>query len=395
MHKYLSNLALTLVFIFLVSLIFIQGQKETKKERTDLQDIHVNISEDNGAYDLKGDVTDFSIVKLETTKACLLDRIKKICYKNDQYYILDNKGEAIYIFSKEGHFLSKLYNRGYAPNQYVRINSFVVTDDGSIWINDEISGRLIGYNKQFEPVFYHEERIFSSDMILIDNMIYHGTNWRFSLDGNYQLVSINLQTKEKGHYIPCEQMNPEMGLVGKMRQFASMGDSSALFMYSYDNKLYEIKGNEVKPKYRYIFSDRYEDIPLTHQELMNNPEEKIRGIQAISQTEKSVLIHYADGTKFVLAIYNKKDGSCKVFPTLMTHSELGNLFISVPTITPDQHIIEVYYPSTILEYPEYFCDFNKIKDAEYRKTVEKIVSSVGSEDNPVIVKLKIKNDSSF
>ena len=91
-------------------------------------------------------VAESEIVELELTDQSILKRISSVFYHDDRYIIADKGTKAIYIFSREGKFLSKINRRGRAANEYLNM-SRVMFDAENEWIiiSDMTEQKLLYY----------------------------------------------------------------------------------------------------------------------------------------------------------------------------------------------------------------------------------------------------------
>lgn len=67
-------------------------------------------------------ITDsITCIPLETNNECLLSNIYKIEVYDNTFYIIDDKGEAIFIFDSNGKFRSKISHQGRGAEEYFKI----------------------------------------------------------------------------------------------------------------------------------------------------------------------------------------------------------------------------------------------------------------------------------
>lgn len=92
------------------------------------------------------EIKDIEYIPLETTEHCLLGDISKVLYKDDRYYILDkNQNRGIYIFNKDGNFLSSINKQGEGPGEYIEITDMDVDDENNVYIADNAKMDIIKY----------------------------------------------------------------------------------------------------------------------------------------------------------------------------------------------------------------------------------------------------------
>lgn len=69
-------------------------------------------------------------IPLETDSTCLIGYVDKIIRTKDRYFILDKRtSKSVFVFSREGKFLFKIYQEGKGPGEYRRIEDLVVNEE--------------------------------------------------------------------------------------------------------------------------------------------------------------------------------------------------------------------------------------------------------------------------
>lgn len=89
--------------------------------------------------------SDYSFVALESSEKALLGNIGQLEIYGDRIYILDNKTNAFFVFSKDGKFMRKLESRGNGPGEFISLHSFWIDKRGYAFILDRQSNRLLKY----------------------------------------------------------------------------------------------------------------------------------------------------------------------------------------------------------------------------------------------------------
>lgn len=86
-------------------------------------------------------------VCLETTDDSMIGDVGKLVIRNGKFYILCKKQSAVFVFDKDGKFLSRAGRVGRGPGEYSDISDFDITPDGDIHINDPLQGKIYVYDK--------------------------------------------------------------------------------------------------------------------------------------------------------------------------------------------------------------------------------------------------------
>lgn len=94
------------------------------------------------------EIKDLEYIPLETTDACLLGDIHKVIYKNDKFYILDRKrNRGVYIFDKDGRYLSSIQKQGEGPGEYIELMDMDVDEGENIYMADNAKMEIVKYRK--------------------------------------------------------------------------------------------------------------------------------------------------------------------------------------------------------------------------------------------------------
>lgn len=104
---------------------------------------------ENGADGLSDSlkIEELKYIPLETRSECLMSSIRKILVKDNKIYILDNDvANSIFVFSLEGKFIYKINKPGKGPGEYVSLSDFDVDNFGNIFVNDQMSRKIIKYS---------------------------------------------------------------------------------------------------------------------------------------------------------------------------------------------------------------------------------------------------------
>lgn len=122
-------------------------------------------------------VSSIRYVNLETTKESCFSRIRKIRYRNDLFFIMTSNGEeGLFLFSKQGEFVTKIKQIGKGEGEFLSVSDFNVLADGSIYIWDYKLDKLLIFNSNFEfqqeyviDCFFEEMVVFTNSEMLCYN----------------------------------------------------------------------------------------------------------------------------------------------------------------------------------------------------------------------------------
>lgn len=93
-------------------------------------------------------ISDYDTIRLEASDKSLISGILQIHVMNDKLYVTDSSLSFVFIFSKQGKYLSKICNQGEGPQEYLKIGSFE-TDEANnrLLLTDNFTKRLFEYNE--------------------------------------------------------------------------------------------------------------------------------------------------------------------------------------------------------------------------------------------------------
>ena len=88
----------------------------------------------------------FDVVPLETTDSVLFDEVVgKILKKDNLIYILYQ--DFIYVYNEQGKYILTINHKGEGPGCYLSVMSFVLWENGKMYILDRISASIYKYSK--------------------------------------------------------------------------------------------------------------------------------------------------------------------------------------------------------------------------------------------------------
>lgn len=139
-----------IIFIVVFVFLFTNCKKEHKQDPflSQAKCIDINNPISISIDDL---MTDIDTIRLEVSDSSLLGDIHMLHIMNDKLYILDTKNNAIFIFSRNGDFIRRIYRAGQGPQEYVRINGFEVDYQRKhLLLTDTFSKRIFIFDEYGE-----------------------------------------------------------------------------------------------------------------------------------------------------------------------------------------------------------------------------------------------------
>jgi len=141
-------------------------------------------------------VQGYDILPLELTDGSALSGIKKVVRVDASYIVFDNYNGLIVRFDKNGKYLNRIGLKGRASSEYLRVDTFVIDEDGNVLILDGSQDKILTYRPDGKFVsvtlfpkrslgFINDAVSLGDGRILVNNCIYNNFN------EIYRILSIN------------------------------------------------------------------------------------------------------------------------------------------------------------------------------------------------------------
>jgi hypothetical protein len=380
----------------IIFLIFCCACTQKEEKQQDILKIKIDVTTKAVPMDISNDVeSEFDIIRLETNDDNLIARIDEICYENNSFYILDKTSHAIFRFSDTGKYLSKLDKQGQGPDEYISINEFMVIDE-NLWIYDNEYSRILCYDTNNTVVdridlkHKHFNVAAMSHDHDTDN-IYLVDNWMGNQPINYLLWTYNIKTKKLNHHRPYAPLGNPPGYIAYrgMNRHIAKYDNNCLVAYSYCDTLFQIEEGGLIPSYQFVYSEPIEDIPVSIEKYMSNPNIKMDGLDKIYQTAQSIILQITKDSEFKFAVYNKMNHSCRVGSEFVCE-DVGKIQIFPVFINKDIILAIDHDPASFKIHIQTYLMKNAFKRPSDKEKLNNIANQIQDDDNPIIIKFKIK-----
>ena len=214
------------------------------------------------------------VTPLETNDSCLLMSVGKIVFDAGVWYVFDNRCPALYVFGSDGHFIRQISRRGQGPGEYSLLVDFAL---------DPLRKEILLLSPFGYCLVYGWNGEFIRRVQLPDKPNYHSL--AVLQDGNYALWSC-VEAEEEGitlvdamgTYLKGYWHNDRMVDILQLMPFYTYA-GRAFFTTAFDNPVYEITVDTLKPSYQWDFGDKNVDTrKLASYLAIENPSEKNRMI---------------------------------------------------------------------------------------------------------------------
>lgn len=374
----------TLILISAFCLLLIVGCKTENKQidnnlAENVIEINLNADKDKVLYSELFDSLKY--ICLETTNDILIKNITRLKHIDEKIYILDERTQTVFCFDMNGKLCWKIHQIGQGPQEYMQLTDFDIDkNNNKIYLFSnrdkilvyDLSGNFIkGYNVKLGG------RSFAYNK---DQMYVYAGNTSSETDGsgvnNYLLLfNANKNTVEGKLPFNTDKRYGSTTTYNSSSAFCHYDDEIRFFM-PFSNNIYSIQEDSVSIKYHFDFGeynlpDNYFDNYTTD----DIKESKYAyGLNSFWENNKyfsfNICIHEEQWQIF----YIKKEN--KVYTGLL-YDDMSYCAPVLSDATDD-------YILGSLSVEDLFLIRSYSKDKSKDSILEKIISEVTEDDNPVI-----------
>ncbi len=391
-----------ITLILIHSIFFCMGcRKESPKDILTL-----NPNEATPSINLSELADSVTYIRLETTEESLIRKALEIVIKDKFIYVRDVDQQAILLFDLTGKFISKLHKKGDGPDQYLRMERFLVNESEDyidIFDYRGNNSRVIRYSlTTFEPLNEYPIFLPSANSVRKEkekNIYYFATQQLENQIGD-QLVNADI--------IVVSEDYPPIGLFNKkiVTQGSSFspnteslttnqrGEIFASLMYN--NTFFQLEDMQAKPVLTVDFERHGIDNSIglknieEQKNYLNNNTEGLASFPVLNIYDPNITsftYYFKKGNKNYLNHYIHFKKTNQIFHVRDIVNDLTNY--------PEKVYLSSYFYAVNHEvlHDNYLVDIVLPWYTNEGKTIE--IPGTGTvlpEDNPVIVLMKLKSD---
>lgn len=317
----------------------------------------INLSSENvskvASLPLSEAAAKVEIVPLEVTDESLIGEIEKMKVTDSDIWVLHDKDERIYRFSRDGKFLNKVGKIGQGPEEYVRMSDFFVDENNQeVYIQTTIVGvKVYDYEGNYkrtatktspDDIFmtmYFQLALYDNKFFIAQNLAFYNkpiskdSVWSFAwVDSAYQKKKI---FKNPAH-IGREEEIIKNGI--NFRQFVNYWMEPLTSIDTYGNRLtlkypdtdtiyrYDSPTNELVPQYIISTHEEKGDYGATHVWFRERGAFDYFSIHSYYPSKDNIYLLCHKGETIYTYCYDKLTGNVKVKERKSEISErrLGN-----------------------------------------------------------------------
>lgn len=244
------------------SLIIIFSLANSCNFRNDnIPTIHINPHDANEEIDLSEIAEDIEYIILETSPICLIGRIHSVIIRNKFIYILDISKHVVFVFDKNGNYISKLDKRGKGPGEYSRLGP-VVIDENEEFV-ELITYSSTGFNimkyKNISFEFLEETNLISisaNSCRKNDGYYYFETQQNENIINN-EITNAGIIITKNGSFektlFDKRVITHGSGFSPNLESFTSNDLGELFISIMYDNSFYKLSNGEAQPMLKLDF----------------------------------------------------------------------------------------------------------------------------------------------
>lgn len=394
----------TTILVLLLSTISIFSCRENNNNN---EIIEINPLEADDQMKLSEIIDSVKYIKLQTDSICIMGRIHSIYIKEKYIYAFDISQKIIFVFEKNGKYISKLDKRGNGPDEYVHIGGVFIDDDEKfidiidlsrkecrILRYSNISFNLIDNSKSIPIIFAHSFRRKGDTYFFATQQQENTVNGKTTNAGLLVVKDGIIEKKLFDKTIP----NDGASFTANKESF-TLNDMNELFVsIMYDNSFYKLQDFEANPELTVDFGKYGMDNSIGLKPIKEQMEyyEKTKGVASfpVLDINNSNLLVFTYGFRrskdeFDHCHYIKLKNINKIFHVKKIKNDITNFPEKIDFCTYNHIAHEAWYNDYLVDIVipgNEFFDLNETK-----KTIDGL-GEVTSEDNPIIILMKLKKE---
>ncbi len=333
------------------------------------------------------------LLKLETSKECLLGEISNIMLRDDRLFIVDNLTQSILVFNTDGVFEYKINKCGRAQNEYAELTDAYITSD-NVYILDNAGCKIVIYD--LEGVFVRSidiSSVWGNNIFVQGDDIFLVNKWSETSSGYYRLFVLNKNGEVKDKMLPFEQ--DDCGRYFSSERACAAFHDGAVVCYPSDNMIYALNAKGKCRPYLYVdfgkqtMPEQYATIDLIEGMKQGIAAKYIWGIDRLSSSSRYIFISYRYKSKKYNTIYDCKTGS-HYDVELMKIKDLYNLSLDNYYLTQD-YIVAYHRADMFRIVYNYVLNDELNLENPLERQVADIANGIRDDENGVLVMYQLKN----
>ena len=355
------------------------------------------LQQDDNIVKLSTIIDSIYYLPLETDDRYLIGNIDKLIVTDVFFYVIDKDiNPSIFCFNKKGEFIRKIGNRGASIWEYISITDVNVYHE-NVYIWDGSSKKLLIYKSNGDFVSSISSDYAAEAIAILDDsqIAFYGDykhNYKFKNRGKYpNLLTINLNNKKTNTDLFYEETLSTTGITSLPNNISN----NKYLIMPLNDTIYQISSSGVKRKYVINYRQKYKKEKENYIERLKR--EKVTVDEAIAIAGEGAqfpitnvffegnsfsYFFYQMGYHFYFGFYYPESQTyieASAYKKNPIKNDMDGLARFLPRTVHGDFFYCAMDPSAILEHTELIPISEKNK-----------LQKLKSEDNPVIVAMKIK-----
>lgn len=371
-------------------MMFFASCVDSRSTDENVKIIDIDVSQLVDFFDMSQllDTSRYSMTILETTENNLVGHVDKLSVVKDRMYVLDYANSTIFIYDIAGKYLSKIAARGRARNEYTEIADFYVSEN-YLYLLDNMGMKLLIYDLCGQYIRTLDISMYwANGMFAVDGMIYLINHNSDTQHGKYHIFEIDSNGVLKNRYWKFKKMTG----IGPDMNVCSNSEGGFHVCILPENNIYKIDTSFCRLDYKVNFVDKNLPTKYFGKDLRTLIQKRVEeryilGVEKIQESQNYLFVYFRYNRELHTALYNKLTEETVVCEGLQISSlygiGLGNYYVIDDDIYEviDANIFRILVP----EIKKY-----KKKNDMYIRHLEKISNEVSDEDNPIIIRYRLR-----
>jgi len=398
----------SIFIIALLTLISCRNKDNSNMRNSDIETISVFEHYSDKKF-FSSFVDTIELIPLETADDNLIGEITRIVFHDKKYYIRSTnsmQNGKLFVFDETGRYIKRIGKNGNGPGEYVNFYDFAITNDNHIVVADyhrllhfDSEGRFLNSIKMN---FSAAEIVSSHDNEIIASLVLP------TLFQNHLLSKIDKEGNQELFFNRGETAAIKCNLLRTWRSFMSTGSYHYL-KYPFGDTIFSISQDlkKISPSYYIDYGEKkLSNIEIASDENVLTWEKKLKKLDDYWETasigvgENFTYLGITDKAfNGYLTLYSHRTKKSFSARKLVDDMYLqGNIIPitakRIPHNMDGNDIIWEIDPKILLEgHKQYMKNLSEPKREEFKQKYpewERICTSLKEEDNPVLLRIKIK-----
>lgn len=401
-----------IIALFFILYLFYGCNEKNKNAFSDVEIINVNPVESDEFINLSEIADSIKCIKLQMDSGEVMGRIREVVIKERYIYAVDLTQQAVFVFDKEGRFVSKLNKKGQGPGEYLHLGPIFIDEDESyIEVVDYKGGKqsLIKYQN---PSFDYIETTYSYPTISANSVKRHDGLYYFAIqqidneingkNTNGELVIYD--NKNKFKVLFDKKIETEHHYFSMTSECFSRNNKDELFFSPmYGNTFYRLSGWEAIPILKVDFGKHN----MSESVGLQSTKKQMEYMQNMNNVASFPVLNINDDDILSFSYYFKQSNTQRWleendFRQYITFKKSGKAYHTKRikndlSVFPDRLYISSYFWGCVHEtrYKDYLVDIIipsfYFKDIDEKVNVEGL-GEISADSEPIIVLMKLKKD---